>query len=110
MFGNSETAMLTTPEIIREENQRARLDELLPGWLARVPLYQHDRYQHDRYQRNGDGRAGDWLKRLPFITKGDIRFNFPHNFLSEGTELDSLLDRDLVEVEHTSGTTEERTA
>jgi len=46
---------------------------------------------------------------MPFITKQDIRRNFPRNFLHAGIELETLLDRDLVELEHTSGTSEERT-
>jgi phenylacetate-CoA ligase len=49
------------------------------------------------------------LVRLPLITKHDIRRDFPRNFLRAGVELDALLDQDLVELEHTSGTSEERT-
>ena len=50
------------------------------------------------------------LRRLPFITKQDLRRGFPHNFLRPGVELEALLDGDLVELEHTSGTSEERTS
>jgi phenylacetate-CoA ligase len=46
--------------------------------------------------------------RLPFITKGDMRRDFPANFLGRMDALDALLDRQLVELEHTSGTSEER--
>ena len=49
------------------------------------------------------------LRRLPLITKHDIRRDFPRNFLRAGVELDTLLDQDLVELEQTSGTSEERT-
>jgi phenylacetate-CoA ligase len=49
------------------------------------------------------------LRRLPLITKQDMRRDFPRNFLRAGMELDALLDQDLVELEHTSGTSEERT-
>ncbi|MEQ2005362.1 MAG: hypothetical protein ABMA26_01090 [Limisphaerales bacterium] len=49
------------------------------------------------------------LGRLPFITKHDIRRDFPRNFLRAEVNLDALLDQRLVELEHTSGTSEERT-
>lgn len=49
------------------------------------------------------------LGRLPFITKHDIRRDFPSNFLRAEMSLDTLLDQRLVELEHTSGTSEERT-
>src|SRR5262249_37947231 len=41
-------------------------------------------------------------------TKQDIRRDFPHNFLRPGQELDALLEQDLIELEHTSGTSEEQ--
>jgi len=46
---------------------------------------------------------------LPLITKQDIRRGFPGNFLPAGVELETLLELDLVELESTSGTSEERT-
>jgi phenylacetate-CoA ligase len=45
---------------------------------------------------------------LPFVTKREMRENFPGNFLRSGQVLDHLLDLDLVELEYTSGTSEER--
>ncbi len=81
------------------------LDTLLPRWLTEVPLY-----------RAGAAAVGPdggvttaAFRRLPFITKRDIRRDFPRNFLRAGVDLDALLDRDLVELEHTSGTSDERT-
>ena len=37
-----------------------------------------------------------------------MRNGFPRNFLSGGQSLESLLEKNLVELEHTSGTSEER--
>lgn len=98
--------MLATQELIREAALPRRLEEALPGWLRDVPLY----------QRPGSLPAGPAtpfslaeLRRLPFITKLDIRTDFPRNFLRPNVELEDLLDRELVELEHTSGTSEERT-
>jgi phenylacetate-CoA ligase len=98
--------MLATQELIQEAAQPYRLGQVLPRWLREVPLY----------QRAGDlPRLGDApvsmavLRRLPLITKHDIRRDFPRNFLRAGVELDALLDQDVVELEHTSGTSEERT-
>jgi phenylacetate-CoA ligase len=98
--------MLATQELIQEANLAQRLGEVLPRWLREVPLYQ---------QRGpvplapGDAPLATDLRRLPLITKQDIRRDFPHNFLRPGMELDALLDADLIELEHTSGTSEERT-
>ena len=100
--------MLTTPELIHEAAQVQQLGQLVPRWLREVPLYR----QAEGVARFTDGEAGTLaaLRRLPFVTKRDIRQNFPHNFLRAGVELHTLLDHELVEVEHTSGTSEERTA
>ena len=47
---------------------------------------------------------------LPQITKHELRENFPANFLSASPSLDDLLARNLVELEHTSGTSADRVA
>lgn len=99
--------MLATPDIIREAAQPHRLSALLPRWLEEVPLYRH-------YPAAADNAASDLpilpgFHRLPLIGKGDIRRGFPQNFLRDGVALDELLDRELVELEHTSGTSEVRT-
>ena len=88
--------MLATPEIIQEATQLSRLRETLPRWRE-VPLYRNELNEPDFF-------------RLPFITKRELRQDFPQNFLRPGQSLDSLLENKLVELEHTSGTSEERTA
>src|ERR1017187_1393891 len=98
--------MLATSELIQDAALPHRLGEVLPRWLREVPLYQ----RAGELPRLGGGAMSlSELRRLPLITKQDIRRNFPHNFLRPGMELDALLDQDLVELEHTSGTSEERT-
>ncbi|MEI7731552.1 MAG: hypothetical protein WCO56_18405 [Verrucomicrobiota bacterium] len=96
--------MVANLELLEEIALPGCLGELLPRWLNQVPLYRQaaravppDRLTTSAFQR------------LPFITKQDIRRNFPRNFLRHGVELDALLELDLVEIEHTSGTSEERT-
>ncbi|HOX03799.1 MAG TPA: hypothetical protein P5555_16075 [Candidatus Paceibacterota bacterium] len=73
-------------------------------WLHEVPLY----------RRPGPSMAphpgADWIRDfrlLPPITKEDIRQGFPGNFLPAGVRLDDLLERGLVELESTSGTTDD---
>jgi len=74
----------------------ARLTEFYPRWRE-VPLYR-------------DALLTGDFSRLPLITKREIRSNFPDNFLRAGQKLDSLLAEKSVELEHTSGTSDERTA
>jgi phenylacetate-coenzyme A ligase PaaK-like adenylate-forming protein len=92
--------MLATPELIRETSQLAQLEELLPRWRE-VPLY-----------RNSLGRCRrqnlECFKRLPLLAKREMQNGFPRNFLSENQPLDALLEKKLIELEHTSGTTAER--
>jgi len=95
-------AMLATPELIREAAQIPRLAELLPRWRE-VPLY-----------RRALARAGcepvslECFKGLPLLAKHEMRTGFPQNFFSDRRSLESLLENKLVELEHTSGTSEER--
>lgn len=94
--------MLATPELIREAAQPARLEKLLPRWRE-TPLYR------TRWPRAGASpTARDNFFRLPFLTKRELREDFPRNFLPSAATLESLLTRNLVELEHTSGTSEER--
>jgi phenylacetate-CoA ligase len=94
--------MLATPELIRETSQRAQLEELLPR-LRTVPLYR------DTLRLADCPRADfDCFQRLPFMAKPEMRHNFPQNFLSADQTLEILLERNLVELEHTSGTSSER--
>lgn len=68
-----------------------------------VPLY-HTRLT----QQNGGADAAELFSRLPFVTKREMRENFPHNFLRPGQRLDAMIEQELVEVEYTSGTSEDR--
>src|SRR5271154_5735526 len=94
--------MLATPEIIRETEQRAQLEELLPRWCE-VPLYR-DLFAHKNYQR----ADFDCFRQLPLMAKPEMRNNFPQNFLPAGQTIESLLEKNLIELEHTSGTSSER--
>ncbi len=97
--------MLTTSELCDEAAQCSHLGEVLPRWLDRVPLYRRPGYT---LPREPESQPCEAFRRLPFITKSDIRRQFPNNFLPEGSNLDTLLDQDLVELEHTSGTSEDQ--
>jgi phenylacetate-CoA ligase len=88
--------MLATPELIRETSQLARVEELLPRWRD-VPLYRHSLTRPDFN-----------FQHLPLIAKREMRTGFPRNFLSEDQSLETLLARQEIEIEHTSGTSEER--
>jgi phenylacetate-coenzyme A ligase PaaK-like adenylate-forming protein len=97
--------MLASPELSQEPFKPGGLAGDLSRYALQIPLYQ-------RMKRapGSDGVVSGDLSRWPLITKADIRRGFPDNFLSPGSSLDDLLDQDLVELEHTSGTSEERTA
>src|ERR1700722_3961260 len=88
--------MLATPELIRETSQLARLEELLPR-LRNVPLYRHSL-----------ARPPFDFNPLPLIAKREMRTDFPRNFLPENESLETLLEKNVIELEHTSGTSEER--
>ena len=88
-------AMLATPEWIRAAAQASRIEELLPRWRE-VPLY-----------RNSLARHSGGLAGLPSITKREMRVGFPKNFLPSRS-LDDLVISQTVELEHTSGTSEDR--
>lgn len=88
--------MLATPEIIRESSQASRIREFLPRWRE-VPLYREMLTRKDFNPLE-----------LPIITKREMRAGFPQNFLHSGNTLDELLAGQLVELEHTSGTSEDR--
>jgi phenylacetate-CoA ligase len=98
--------VLATRELIQEAGLAHRLGEALPRWLREVPLY---RRTGAVLEASGEALSIADLRRLPLITKQDIRCGFPHNFLRPGVELEALLDEEAVELEQTSGTSEERT-
>ena len=84
-----------------EAGQLARLEELLPRWRE-MPLYRALLSKLGSFAREP-------ISHIPFITKRDMREGFPHNFLPSAAVLEALLARNEVELEHTSGTSEERT-
>lgn len=92
--------MLATPEMIKETAQRSRLEELLPEW-QQVPLY-----RRFLSQRPARAKIVDSLRTFPFTGKREMREGFP--FLPPGQSLDRLLEEKVVELEHTSGTSEEQ--
>jgi len=94
--------MLATSELIREAGQIAQIEELLPVWRE-VPLYR-------KALARADCRRADFdcFQRLPLIAKPEMRNNFPRNFLPAGQTIELLLEKNLVELEHTSGTSSER--
>lgn len=90
-----------------DPDPRKRLEAALPGWLRDVPLYR------DRLSRLPESERHlpplELLARLPFVDKHDIRQGFPRNFLGSDADLERLLAQQSVELEHTSGTSQERT-
>ncbi len=97
--------MLATPELIREAGQLPLLAELLPRWRA-VPLYRNLLAPPADHPVAPDALAR--FRQLPLLTKPEMRHGFPRNFLPTGQTLESLLENRQVELEHTSGTSEER--
>jgi phenylacetate-CoA ligase len=91
--------MLTTPEIIEENTQRSRLEKLLQEW-QRVPLYR------DFLTQCTGTDILTAFKDFPFIGKNELRRDFP--ILRPGQNLEHLLEQELVELEHTSGTSGEQ--
>jgi phenylacetate-CoA ligase len=94
--------MLATSEIIRETSQFAQLEELLPRWRE-VPLYR-DLFAQKKMQR----ADFDCFRSLPLMAKQEMRNNFPQNFLPAGQTIEMLLEKNLIELEYTSGTSSER--
>ncbi len=97
--------MLATSEIIQEAAQPARLQQLLPEW-QQVPIYRNYPFQGVATGIDTHRLAG--FEQLPFTGKQEIRRDFPENFLRPGQTLDRLLEQNLVELEHTSGTSDDQ--
>jgi phenylacetate-CoA ligase len=94
--------MSANPELIREAGQRSRIEELIPRWRE-VPLY-----REALAQKNGHRVDFDFFQHLPLMAKAEMRHNFPKNFLAAGQSLEMLVEKNLIELEHTSGTSSER--
>lgn len=103
----SQESPVTTLERRRFVGPKPRLNSVLPAYLTEVPLYRRSGYTGKKFSADGD--PGNEFSRLPFISKREMRHEFPYNFLQAGTDLEALLAQELVELEHTSGTSEERT-
>ena len=93
--------MLATPELIRETAQLSRLADLLPRW-RQVPLYR------DLLGRFSARDLSLAFRQLPFLGKREMRTGFPRNFIPAVQSLENLLENHPVELDHTSGTSEER--
>lgn len=97
--------MLATPELIRQAAQAAELEARLLHWRD-LPLYRERlATAKSRFPAPGGNARFD---QLPFITKREMRAGFPEKFLNPGRTLETLLAEDAVELEHTSGTSEDR--
>ncbi|MEJ0090498.1 MAG: hypothetical protein WDM80_12260 [Limisphaerales bacterium] len=94
--------MLANPELIRETGQHSQIEELIPQWRE-VPLY-----RDVLAQKNGHRVNFNDFQQLPLMAKPEMRQNFPQNFLPAGQSLDMLVEKNLIELEHTSGTSSER--
>jgi phenylacetate-CoA ligase len=92
--------MPATPEPTNEAAQWPRLAGLIPQW-RQIPLY--------RARLSPPIISPGDFSRLPFVTKRELRDNFPGNFLAPENNLEALLAQGLVELEYTSGTSDERT-
>ncbi|HRE83202.1 MAG TPA: hypothetical protein PLN52_19310, partial [Opitutaceae bacterium] len=77
-------------------------DEILRGYVREVPLYQSASGESAR------ATGSDLLRALPYITKAEIKRDFPNNFLRAGQSLDELVAQKRIEIEHTAGTTDNR--
>jgi phenylacetate-CoA ligase len=88
--------MLAAAETIAKSADFARLEKFIPRWRE-VPLYR------------AALTTGDF-SQLPVITKRELRKDFPRNFLRADQNLDVLVADKSAELEHSSGTSEERTA
>jgi phenylacetate-CoA ligase len=80
-----------------------QLEAKLREYIGEVPLY-----QAAQANLRDHSTGPELLAALPFVTKQDIKKDFPRNFLRAGQSLDELTAQGLVEIEHTAGTTDSR--
>jgi len=93
---------ITGTEIRQQPAALSSPDEKLRAYVREVPLYRSAAKATDQ------STWSELLAALPFITKQDIKRDFPQNFLREGHSLDELVAQKRVEIEHTAGTTDNR--
>ncbi len=98
--------MLATPDLLQEAAQPRRLAAEISRCINEIPLY---RELKTKISGEFAPRSSIDFQHWPLITKEDIRHGFPGNFLGAETSPDDLLEQDVIELEHTSGTSEART-
>jgi phenylacetate-CoA ligase len=84
-----------------------KLADLVQKWLREVPLYQ--RLSPQPVIRDNFADFDRSFLSVPIITKQDIRSGFPNNFLGSNHRLEDLISSGVIELEQTSGTSEEPT-
>lgn len=85
-----------------ETTTPASQDQKIREYIREVPLYQSGA------KAGGPSSSAELLAALPFITKQDIKRDFPRNFLRAGQTLEGLVADKRIEIEHTAGTTDNR--
>lgn len=98
--------MLATPDLQTAPCASERFEQRISNWVRTVPLYAEHAAKLQAY---GGKLTPEVLASFPFITKQDIRRDFPANFLGPDVDIQDLLDDEAIELEHTSGTSEPRT-
>lgn len=88
--------MLAIPELDPKATPLARVESLLSRW-RQLAMY-------------ADLPVGADYSQLPLITKAELRRDFPLNFLRPDQDLEAMVAKGDVELEHTSGSSEDRTA
>jgi phenylacetate-CoA ligase len=90
----------------REEERFAAVQEAIADAVRRVPFHR------DRFQELGldpdELTSPEDLRRLPVMTKVDIRKNFPDRLVPDDLDVKQLLADGTLSVGATSGTTDER--
>jgi phenylacetate-CoA ligase len=97
--------MITSPHWLDEDRVIAQVATRVPRWIEEIPLYRQLLPEGVRHHASADFTR--IFSALPIITKREIREGFPRNFLRAGVVLDQLVENDLIELEQTSGTSEE---
>jgi phenylacetate-CoA ligase len=85
--------------------QLSRLKELLLEW-KQVPIYRRRLSPRADLLAGAGNLAG--FEEVPFISKRELREGFPGNFLRPGQSFERLLEQGLIELEYTSGTSEDQ--
>jgi phenylacetate-CoA ligase len=97
--------MLTAPEMSKKSTPHSRLQALVPTW-RQVPIYRD--YPLHRLTTGEAAEIPAVFDDLPFTNKRQVLLGFPQNFLTDGETLERLQAQNLIELEHTSGTSQEQ--